>query len=189
LIVYFYSTTDAGQFSLVLRTVSVPFVLIITSVADVFHKKMAELYIDSPDTMIIFLKKTAKNLFVIGMLPTVLIFLWGKYIFIIVFGKQWGGAGEIVALIMPWLLAKLIVSPLSRVIYVLQAQKIKLVYDMLSLSVQVGSLSICSYFHVNFINCVGILSIMNVLLFIIYYILIFFVTNQSIKNKSIVCVE
>lgn len=179
LIAGLYGTEPAGHFSLVLRVLSLPLALVGTSVGDAFHGRMAAHVREEPNGSARFFYRTARGLFLVGVMPAILLVVFGEDIFRLVFGQNWGLAGKLATAMAPWTLAQLVVSPLSRVVYVLQGQELKLVYDVLSLSATVGVVLIGHARGLRVFNTVVWLSLVNVLANGLYFALLARIVGRS----------
>lgn len=172
LIAGLYGPGSAGQFSLVLRVLSLPLALVGTSVADAFHGRMATYVREEPTNSRAFFYRTARGLLLVGLGPAILFLIFGEDIFRLVFGQNWAMAGKLATAMAPWALTQLIVSPLSRVVYVLQGQELKLVYDVVSISLTIGAVLMGHARGFSVFHTVLCLSLANVLANGLYFILL-----------------
>lgn len=180
LIADLYGPDSAGHFSLVLRVLSLPLALVGTSVADSFHGRMAARVREEPSSSVRFFYRTARGLFFVGVGPAILLMVFGENIFRLIFGQNWAIAGKLATAIAPWSLTQLIVSPLSRVVYVLQGQELKLLYDLASLLFTVGAIFVGHAVGFSLFHTVFWLSLSNVVANGLYFaLLIRVVTRES----------
>lgn len=135
-----YGLPIAGQFALVQRVLGLPLSVIGTSVGDAMLGRMSEQARSDPAATLPLFRRLAFVLAGIGVPGALVLALIGPELFAIVFGEPWRDAGTVAALMAPWLVAAMIVSPLSRVVLVYQAQGQKLIYDLLSLGAVAGSI-------------------------------------------------
>ena len=135
-----YGLPIAGQFALVQRVLGLPLSVIGTSVGDAMLGRMSEQARSDPAAALPLFRRIAIVLAAIGVPGALVLALIGPDLFAFVFGEPWRDAGTIAALMAPWLVAAMIVSPLSRVALVYQAQGQKLIYDVLSLGAVAGSI-------------------------------------------------
>jgi len=172
LIAGLYGPEPAGHFSLVLRVLSLPLALVGTSVGDAFHGRMASHVREEPNEGAKFFYRTARGLFLLGIGPAILLVLFGENIFRLVFGQNWALAGKLATAMAPWTLAQLVVSPLSRVVYILRGLELKLVYDIVSLALTVGAVLIGHARGFSVFHTVLWLSLANVLANGLYFVLL-----------------
>lgn len=135
-----YGLPIAGQFALVQRVLGLPLNVIGTSVGDAMLGRMSEQARSDPAAALPLFRRLAFVLAGVGVPGALVLALVGPDLFALVFGEPWRDAGTVAALMAPWLVAAMIVSPLSRVALVYQGQGQKLIYDLLSLGAVVGSI-------------------------------------------------
>lgn len=132
IIMHLYSSYTVGLYSFALKVLSIPISLIAASVGQVFFKKFTDVINNKEDGKKL-LKKTWWNLGVIGILPSLIILIWGADIFKFVFGPKWYDAGRIASIIMPMLFFMFLSSPSSSAFIVLRIQHIGLIITIICL--------------------------------------------------------
>lgn len=167
-----YGVTAAGFFALTQRAMQLPLGLIGKSVADAFHSRVA-LYnqTESSDISSLFYR-TAKVLFGIGLIPMLVVMAFGKVLFPLVFGEQWLIAGILSVAVAPWAFAQFVVSPLSRVVVVLNGQRLKLVFDALSLVAAIAPIILASRLGLSLYVTVWVVSAGQVVSYLVYFFLL-----------------
>jgi O-antigen/teichoic acid export membrane protein len=175
-----YGPTAGGYFVLAQRTLALPFGLVASSVADAFHSQVASYMREEPHKVKAFFLRTAGTLALIGSLPCIVIGFLGPHLFGLVFGTTWGEAGLLAAVLAPWSWAGLIVSPLSRLVFVLGGQEWKLLYDVASLAALIFGLYTGSKLGFSLAGSVSLLSGLNVLTYVVY----FWVLLQIIRSSA-----
>jgi len=138
LISKYFGLQAAGQYAIATRVLLLPLVLVGSSVGDVFHNRIATLSREDPKKAFRFFLGVSAGLFAVGILPMVIVSLFGETLWTAVLGDQWRTAGKIAAALTPWALMQLVVSPVSRVVFIYQGQGIKFIYDVLGLISIVG---------------------------------------------------
>ena len=184
LIVLQYGSASGGQYALVSRVMSIPLVLIATSVADVFHSRMAERARQSPLSCSYLFWRTAGGLLLIGIFPAAIVVLFGQRLFAVVFGHTWATAGALAATMAPWCLMQFVVSPLSRLVLVLEGQEFKLAYDgflLLSLCLVFG---LAHHYHTPLLHTVRLLSWLNTVAYGIYFLVLVLLLRKKTTNLS-----
>lgn len=127
----YYGSNAAGQYSIGLRMIQIPAGIIGASIGQVFlkagnEKKYAK-------NLYAYTISIAKKLFFYTTPFALIILLFGKYIFKIVFGNQWELAGIYSQILAPWAVVWFISSPLSSIYTILQKQNIFLLLTILNL--------------------------------------------------------
>ncbi|RZU38920.1 O-antigen/teichoic acid export membrane protein [Edaphobacter modestus] len=130
LLITLYGADAGGYYSLVWRVLAVPVVLIGSSMADAFHSRAALFAREDPKRLLWFFHSTTLGLLAMGIVPALAVFFYGESIFLFVFGVKWRLSGIIAAIVAPWFLTSFVVSPLSRLVFVLHGQRLKLIYDI-----------------------------------------------------------
>jgi O-antigen/teichoic acid export membrane protein len=96
----FFSSLIAGYFFLTQKILMAPVTLIAGSIQDVFKMEIVTIHIANGNTRTLFLK-TAKKLFLLAIVPTILIYFFAVDLFAIVFGEYWRIAGEYAKIFTP----------------------------------------------------------------------------------------
>lgn len=135
----FYSLTQTGYYSWAVRLVQGPMGMITSSIQQVFLKKASETYNEGGNLYSITLKMY-KNLFLIGILPYSLLFLFSPKIFEFIFGYNWRVAGEYTRYLTPWLFMMFLNSPLNGLILILNRQQQYFVFEILLFLCRAGAL-------------------------------------------------
>ncbi|MGB5970514.1 MAG: oligosaccharide flippase family protein [Spirulinaceae cyanobacterium] len=172
-----YGVTAGGYFVLAQRTLTLPLSLISRSVADAFHSQIALYAKEEPTKIKPCFLRTAKTLALVALIPTLAIAILSPHLFSLVFGQNWSQAGLLVTIITPWALAGVIVSPLSRIVFVLGRQKWKLIYDVFALTSLISVLYVGSILKLSLINSIAFLSAMNVIAYGLYFLILFKIAN------------
>ena len=111
-----------GLFNRARQLVTMPINLLAGSTARVFQQQAAEDMANAGTCRPLYVK-TMLGLAGLGLIPMAALFLFAHEIFAIVLGPDWRNAGDVVRILVPMLYLRMIVSPISTVFYVAQAQK------------------------------------------------------------------
>jgi O-antigen/teichoic acid export membrane protein len=114
---YLSGEAAVGVFNLCNRMLSLPITLITGAVSEVFKKRAIDEFHRIGNCLTIFMK-TAKILFMIGIVPTIVLLFFGPELFSLVFGEKWIEAGVYAQIFAPMYLLQLIVSPLTYVYFI-----------------------------------------------------------------------
>lgn len=133
---YFFESSIVGYYAFGLGLLSMPMALIATSVSQVFYQKACEMKLTGG-------KEISSQIFVgllgLGFFPFAFISLYGKLIFVVVFGENWVVAGSYAQLLCIWSLFMFIARPLSMSISVFELQQIGLVLQIILFVLRIGS--------------------------------------------------
>lgn len=132
LIALWFQTSDVGNLRMSWTILALPSSFIGSAIGILFFQKFSEIWPDVA-TAKIFLFKTWRNLFFIGLVPTLLIILFGKELFVLFLGQKWEQGGEIASLLAPMFFVSFISSPTSNTYVTLGIEKIGFYLNLLVL--------------------------------------------------------
>jgi O-antigen/teichoic acid export membrane protein len=182
LLVTLYGAGVGGYYSLVWRVLAVPVALVGSSVADAFHSRAAVYAREDPKRVLRFFHSTSVGLLALGIVPALMIFFFGEPVFLFVFGVRWRLSGIIASIVAPWFLASFIVSPLSRLVYILHGQRLKLIYDILILGGNVMVFFFAHHFGWPMLHMVTAMSAMNTASKVVYYFVLFRIAATAVSE-------
>lgn len=122
LAVLWFSAVEAGHFSLAWRVTAIPVLMLAAAAGAVFYQRFAALA-SQPHQARRLLLRTWAGLALLGLLPVLVLALWGAPLFAGLFGPQWAAAGTLAAVLAPMLWAMLVSSPTSGALIALGLQK------------------------------------------------------------------
>ena len=181
LLVTLYGADVGGYYTLVWRVLAVPAVLVGASVADAFHSRAALYAREDPKRLLKFFHSTSAALLAMGVVPALVIFFFGEPIFAFAFGIRWKLSGTIAAMVAPWFLTSFIVSPMSRLVYVLRGQRLKLIYDVLILGGNLMVFAFARHLGWTMIGTVTIISGVNTASQIVYYLVLLRIAATAVR--------
>lgn len=137
----------AGYYALARTVLILPVSLIGKAVGDVFYKTTSTLYQTGQKSQIWSrLVAATMALAALGIVPLVIIWLWGPVLFQFVFGQQWREAGELAGIISVWLFFVLINAPSLKVMIVFKKLKWPFLMNCISTPARLLSmLAVASY--------------------------------------------
>ncbi|MET0857466.1 MAG: oligosaccharide flippase family protein [Telluria sp.] len=119
----------AGLFALTQRVLSAPISLLAGSILEVFKRQAVHDYQTIGNCREVY-RYTFKALLLLGLGPSLILFLFSPQLFSWVFGPAWRPAGELARILAPLCFLNFIASPLSYVFFVAGKQKIELVWQV-----------------------------------------------------------
>ena len=125
----FFGIDVVGFYALTYKVLSAPIDLVGQSVRQVFFQKASEVYNKNGDIYKL-LKSTTIGLTLAGIIPSVIIMLFGPAIFSFVFGSKWYIAGIYARWITPWLFFAFINIPAFMLAQVCMLQSYLLIYEI-----------------------------------------------------------
>lgn len=183
LLVTLYGANAGGYYSLVWRVLAVPVVLVGTSMADAFHSQAALYARDDPKRLLRFFHNSTLGLIAIGIIPAITILIFGQPIFLFVFGTKWRISGAIASIVAPWFLTSFVVSPLSRLVYVLHGQRLKLIYDVVVLGGNLLVFVLARRHGWPMLHMVVAMSVINTASKIVYYLVLLRIATSGCRTS------
>lgn len=179
-----YGTDSAGYYSLVWRVLALPVVLLSDGVADAFHSRAAFHAREDVERVPGLFHRTAIALLIIGMIPAIVLSFYGEPLFSFAFGSKWRLSGTIAAIVAPWFLASFVVSPLSRLVYVLQGQRLKLIYDVVILGGNLGLFAVSRHAGWSMLQMITSMSGLNTAARVVYYLVLLRLVSTAARRSS-----
>jgi O-antigen/teichoic acid export membrane protein len=124
-----YGAQSAGLFALTQRVLAAPISLVAASVLEVFKRQSVHDFETLGNCSSAY-RYTFKTLFFLGLLPSVILFIYSPALLAWVFGDSWRAAGELAQILAPLYFLNFIASPLSYVFFVAGKQKVELVWQI-----------------------------------------------------------
>lgn len=137
----FFGPTSAGFYAIGRTVLGMPSMLLGKAVADVFYPKIAE-SANRNENLYSPIFKATLALAVIGAIPYGLVFLFGPWLFSLVFGEEWRVAGEYARWLAAWSYFGFMNRPSVAALAVLNMQGFFLIYEIVSLILRAASLYI-----------------------------------------------
>ena len=143
-----FSPAVAGFYSLTMRILSAPMGIVAASVGQVYFGKASRIA-DEPGLLSELTYKTYLVLMLVGCLPIAILSQWGVEIFVLIFGREWGNAGQYAAYFSVWMLLVFTTSPISHIYSVRERQKQSLLFNLLLFASRIGVLLAGAYIGCN----------------------------------------
>ncbi|MEO8663939.1 MAG: oligosaccharide flippase family protein [Ignavibacteria bacterium] len=174
---YFFSETVTGSYSFALRLLSIPTVVIGAAIGQVFFQKISEA--DNRGEKITgIVQKSWKTLFLIGIIPTVIIFFFGKELFTFIFGQSWAEAGIISKYLCLLTFFTFISSPTSSAMIVLKKQKTVLMFNIAAFIYRPLAI-LWGYYTNNFLNGIILYVILEIIQVMLYNFILLKSSSKS----------
>ena len=124
-----YGPIVAGCFALAERIVKVPLTLIGNSAAQVYMGQAAATTRQAPHGLRALFRSFALRLFALGLLPAAVFLPAGPILFGLVFGPEWTTAGTFARWLSLGFAVRLVASPLSQTLTVVERQGIQVLWE------------------------------------------------------------
>jgi lipopolysaccharide exporter len=161
MLLFFFSATVVGYYSLSNRMILLPMTLVGSAIAQVFYQRTAELR-SNVDSLSKSVELVFRRLVAIGLFPALVLGIAGPELFGIIFGANWVEAGRYAQILSPWMFVLFISSPLSILFATLERQELALVINSIILisrvlALLIGGLTNNIYFTLIIWSATGVL--------------------------------
>lgn len=169
LVAAFYGVESAGFYALVQRVLALPVSVIGAAVSDAFYARLSGYSRDAPERGRPLLLRTAVVLGAVGIPFAAAVVLLAPSLFAMLFGARWEAAGTLAVVMVPWMMAQLVVSPVSRAVFVYGGQRQKLGYDVLAVTAVLVSLWLSARLSLSLVGAVALLSALEAICYGLYF--------------------
>ncbi len=169
-----------GQYNMGQRLLFVPITLIATALGQVHFKESTDLVNQGKDAGELTYK-VIKLIMTVCFIPFLIIGIWGSDIFRIFLGTEWELSGTLVKIRSLEFMFTAIYFSTSYIFVVIKRQKAVLIYTIISLLGSLLALAIGGYVFNNNVLTVMLISIVNIVLYIIFYLYAFKYTTFGVK--------
>jgi O-antigen/teichoic acid export membrane protein len=152
------------------------------AVSDVFFGALSRARREAPATMPKIFARTAVGLSGVGIALALGLVLVAPPLFPFLFGNEWATAGLLAAAMAPMALAQTIVSPLSRTVAALEAQRSKLIYDVVAVSCTVLSIWLCHSRGMDLVNTMIVFAACRALTYVVYLLVLWVIVRRAAKE-------
>ena len=187
LIKYIYSENELGLFSLSLRILLLPSILVGSVLGALFRKRLSELYFKGEyDSILIESKKILKYLLLIAILIYPIILLILTRINDILNLSGWYGIGKVSSILVFYAISQLLYIPLTNVLLVYEKKNILLNLNIIQFLITAFIYICSSYYHFSFYSFLIFLNVTTSLftMYAIYRILFIAKTCNRHINLS-----
>ncbi len=164
-----YDMSIVGYYSYSTLIVLGPMGILSSSMQQVFYQKIASMHSEGKD-LYQYVKNTYKKLFLVGIVPHLLLFLFAPLLFRIVFGIKWEISGEYTRYLMPWFFMIFLNSSVSSLYVIKNKQKEYFFLEIIIVFIRYASLMIGYYYFKNGLYSIILYGLVG----FIYEIFIFF---------------
>lgn len=146
-----FNPAVAGLYAFSIRVVRVPLIVVSTAVAGALRKEAIDLVHGGRSLARLF-SITVGSLALLSLIPFVVVLLFAKPIFAIVFGRQWTGAGHVVQILSPGILLEFVALPLAAFFLVTNTQRFTLMIQATGFVLLVSALFLGKHYFDDFIS-------------------------------------
>jgi len=178
MITSFFSDKIAGQFGLSRMVLAIPLALISVALSQVLLQKVSEKRHNN-ESIYKIMKGTFFALIGMSLVGTLIITLFSDQIFTFAFGEGWLMASQFTQVLIFYFAVSFIATPLSSIFISLKKIKINSIWQIIHFSLII---SLYFFKDLTVINFIYAYTIINVLSYIVYGVLIYIVINQYEKQ-------
>jgi O-antigen/teichoic acid export membrane protein len=146
----FFNPTLAGLYAFSMRVVRVPLIVVSSAVAGSLRKEAVD-RLHGKGELARLVAMTTRNLFLLSLAPFLVIVLFGREIFGLVFGEQWLPAGALVQILSPGIMLEFIAFPLSVIFLVTNSQQYTFRIQAVGFLALLAALAIGRYYFDDFL--------------------------------------
>jgi|694.fasta_scaffold34117_5 lipopolysaccharide exporter len=187
LIALWFKMSDVGNLRMAWTILALPASFIGSAIGQLFFQKFTDIMPDLKNAKI-YLFQTWRNLFFIGIIPSILVILFGKELFVIFLGQKWENSGEIASILAPMFFITFISSPTSSTYIALGIEKIGFYLNIFvliarPLSLYIGMINNNLKLGLHIFVLLEFANILIYQFFALYYIKIIIFKNFEEKKK------
>jgi len=171
----------AGLIGLALMMVMMPVTLFGYTTGKAYYSEIAKIGKDKSDEILSITKGIVKKLVLVSILPFAVLFLFGPWLFELVFGNEWTQAGEFASILSIYLLVQFIYAPISEGVFnVFEKQSVVFLIELLRLLLIIILLTTSYLYNLTSTQTLWFYSIM----FGFIYIIGIFIINKIINEND-----
>lgn len=168
-----FGAATSGQYALVERCVAVPIAVISQAVSQVYMASFSSaLRTNSTGALDLFKKIVFAHL-KLGLLPAVVLLIFGRQLFELAFGERWAPAGTFAQIMAPMLLASFLVGPVDMTLQMLSKQKLNFVWHAFRLALVLSGWTIVSLCKMPPLTAIWMHSTVNVITYLTLLLIIY----------------
>lgn len=172
LLLHFFGAEATGFYTLASNLMAVPLLFVGNAIGDVFFSRVSLYAREVPHRVKPFFLRTTLVLLAAGTPAIALIVVAAGKGLPLLLGREWAGIGPIPVALGVGALAQLVVSPVSRIVVVIQAQEMKLVYDVSSLVMVLVSIKLGDDLSFSLFGTLLLLSASQAVAYFIYWMIL-----------------
>jgi len=172
-----YSPEIAGFYALTVRVLQAPIGLIGSSTREVYYQRASKMHANGENFFNLYFKTTL-GLLKLFIIPLIIIFFFGEYIFSFVFGEIWIEAGIYAQVLIFWFLFLFINSPSIMTFSILKLQKVQMQMEIISVILRFSSIYLGFYLFNSEMISIWLFTLTSI------FVNIFVITYIYIKLKK-----
>jgi O-antigen/teichoic acid export membrane protein len=177
-----FGTQVTGWFGLGYRTILTPTYIIGLSVSQVYLNAAANMAREKPEELKRFFQRMVLRLFLVSIIPTLLLLLFGSVLFNWIFGENWREAGVYVQILAPVIMVQFVFTPLLQTTSVIERQDLQLTWDISALIISLLLFGVAWWMKLDARTTIALYSISTILSYLWLFWLYQRGLNRFVKN-------
>jgi O-antigen/teichoic acid export membrane protein len=179
-----YGDVAAGLLGLTIRVVGAPASFLGEAVMGVFTGEAGARVRNEDGSLAGWVRGTVLRLMAIGVIPTIVLVVFGPALFSTVFGPEWREAGQYAQLLCLGYFAQFAVAPVSQILLILEHQGRQLAWDTTRLVLTVGGPAVCAWAGAPITTAVLVLSLCYAVGYLLLYLLCVSAADAADRKRS-----
>ncbi len=180
-----YGAAVAGSFGFSQRIVSLPLNLVGVAISQVFFSEGATLSKKDPAKLLELTTKTARKLFLLGLLVAAILIPFGPWLFAFVFGDAWREAGVYSQVLSIMLVTRFAVSPVSQALSIIEKQGTQFLLDLLRLILILIALFASRKFNLSPVEAIIAYTVSMIAVYTVTYLAIIKALKRKVADFKI----
>lgn len=173
-----FSAEQAGYFFLAHRVIGVPIDILTNSISQVFLGNSSSMLLNKPSKISTLFLRILKTMFLVGLIPFMLLYFTASPIIDWLFGMKWHEIGKIVELCTIMYFVRMITTPLSHILNVLNQLKAQLFWDISRLFLIVLLFILAKCQNLSISNFTFLFSVLMATMYIVHTAIGYYYINQ-----------
>ncbi|MFH1547412.1 MAG: oligosaccharide flippase family protein [bacterium] len=123
-----FGSISAGYFSMSDKVLGSPIWLVTMGVGDVFKQEASQQIREKGSCTDVFMK-TARSMFILGIVPFSLLFVTAPVIVPYIFGSNWEPVGQYIQIFALMYFAKFVITPVTYIVYIISKQNYNILFQ------------------------------------------------------------
>jgi len=177
-----FGAATAGQYALVERCLAMPVAVIGQAASQAYLASFSASLRSSPADTVDLFRKVLATLLKVGVLPAIVIMIFGREIFELVFGSTWSTAGRFAQSMAPMLLAAFLVGPVDMSLQMLNKQRLNFLWHLLRLILVAGGWTAVAVYQLSAVTAVKLYAGVSI---VAYLTLLFLIHRNVVGDMSL----
>lgn len=179
-----FGPAQMGQYFMMRRTLDLPVAFVFKSLSDLFFVKLLALSREDPARLRNFFLRSFLLLAAAGLVAGAPLIIWGRMLFELFYGVEWGEAGLLAALMAPAMILNLAVAPVARIFQLSPKVHLRLLPSAFNFVGTVIAVWFCQMYAPSFHIVVGLISAVTCFYYIVYFAAGYFVAGHTTVENT-----